>query len=101
VDEIVFDLTVLNSNEQIHSNERLINIYTVLNLNQVKIEQLREITIEKIRFMENIYQNQERESFSQDDVYEYFPSNQLQQERQSSSQDDVYEYYPGNQLERF
>ncbi|CAF1145459.1 unnamed protein product [Brachionus calyciflorus] len=100
VDKIVFDLAVLNSNEQIDSNERLINIYTVLELNQVKIEQLSEITIEKIRFIKNIYQNQERESVSQDDVYEYFPSNQLEQERVSVYQDDVYEYYPGNQLEQ-
>ncbi|CAF1033671.1 unnamed protein product [Brachionus calyciflorus] len=77
VENIISDLAVFNSYEQFHTNEKLIGIYEVLDTNKVKIKELGKDIIQKIRCMERLYQVPERENVLEENVFEYYPGNQL------------------------
>ena len=77
MENIISDLAVFNSYEQFHTNEKLISIYKVLDTNKVKIKELGKDIIQKIRSMERFYQVPERENILEENVFEYYPGNQL------------------------
>ncbi|CAF1099272.1 unnamed protein product, partial [Brachionus calyciflorus] len=71
------NLAFFNSYEQFHTNEKLISIYEVLDTNKVKIKELGKDIIQKIRWMERFYQVPERKNVLEENVFQYYPGNQL------------------------
>ncbi|CAF1068582.1 unnamed protein product [Brachionus calyciflorus] len=68
VDQVISDMTKITSFKQFFSNESLLKIYEVLEVNNVEIHELTKDTIEKVRYMEKFYnQNSRANNFSYDD----------------------------------
>ncbi|CAF1052680.1 unnamed protein product [Brachionus calyciflorus] len=77
MDKIISEMAEINCFKQFFSNESLMRLYEVLEINHVQIKELSKETIEKVRYMEKFYKVNQRDYEFNENFEDPIPSNQL------------------------